>query len=149
MAGRYRVRPAVAADLDAIMAIELRSFTDPWTGAAIASAMSTAGAIATVAESDRGIIGCMLGRAAAGEGEIHSVAVNPDERGRGIGSLLVADAIERFVAAGAGTVWLEVRESNAAARALYRQAGFTEAGRRRKYYRAPVEDALVLQLELG
>ncbi len=149
MVGRYRVRPAVAADLDAIVAIELASFPDPWPRQALSGAMAASGAVAIVAECDGTTVGYLLGQVVSGEGEIHSVAVDTAERGNGLGTMLVADAVERFRSAGTVTVWLEVRESNAAARSLYRQAGFIEAGRRRRYYQAPTEDALVLQLTLG
>nr|MCU0626508.1 GNAT family N-acetyltransferase [Gemmatimonadaceae bacterium] len=58
-------------------------------------------------------------------------------------------AIEAAVAAGCEAIWLEVRVSNAAARALYERRGFTLVGRRRGYYRKPVEDALVLRRSLS
>lgn len=150
MAARYRVRPAAAADLDALVEIERLSFSDPWTCEAIAEALSTAGAMALAAVGDPSgeVIGFLLGRSAAGEGEIHSLAVRPSERGQGVGRLLVDRAIAAFRSGGAAAVWLEVRESNVAARSLYGAAGFTVVGRRRNYYRHPVEDALVLRLPL-
>lgn len=61
---------------------------------------------------------------------------------------MVLEVCRRLVERGAETAFLEVRESNTAAQALYRALGFTSVGRRRSYYRAPREDALVLAAAL-
>jgi ribosomal-protein-alanine N-acetyltransferase len=82
------------------------------------------------------------------EGEIANLAVAPDWRGRGIGALLLVTAITAARSRDATALYLEVRDSNDAARALYAAHGFLEVGRRRRYYRKPVEDALVLRLVL-
>ena len=81
------------------------------------------------------------------EAEIANLAVRTDRRRTGIGQLLVEAAIAAATAGGARTVYLEVRESNVAARALYQRHGFTAVGTRPKYYRNPSEDALVLRLD--
>ena len=83
-------------------------------------------------------------RSVSGEAEILNLAVTPGWRRRGLGRRLVETAIEAARAAGATRIFLEVRESNGAALALYAALGFLEAGRRRNYYRAPEEDALIL-----
>ena len=69
-------------------------------------------------------------------------------RRAGAGALLLNGAMAAARARGATAVHLDVRESNAAARALYARFGFTEVGRRRAYYREPVEDALMLRSDL-
>ena len=81
-----------------------------------------------------------------GEAELESMAVEPEQRGQGIGRLLLASTIEAARSAGATLLRLEVRRSNQAALRLYRSAGLTVTGERRGYYRDPVEDALLLQL---
>jgi ribosomal protein S18 acetylase RimI-like enzyme len=64
-----------------------------------------------------------------------------------VGRALVQHVLEALSARGARQIYLEVRESNAPARALYAAHGFTEVGRRKGYYRRPVEDAIVLRLD--
>jgi ribosomal-protein-alanine N-acetyltransferase len=91
--------------------------------------------------------GFVLARAAAGEAEILALAVLPAARRRGLGTALMEAAMAAALAHGAAAMFLEVAEPNGAARALYRGLGFTEAGRRRRYY-ADGSDALVLRRDL-
>jgi len=84
---------------------------------------------------------------AADEGEILNLAVAPDGRRRGLGRELVRATIDALTEREVRQVYLEVRESNAPARALYATFGFKEVGRRQQYYRRPVEDAIVLRLD--
>lgn len=97
-----------------------------------------------VAEEENGVCGLVVFRITADEAEILNLAVYPGQRRRGIGLRLVDDAIGACKAAGVRKIFLEVRDSNEAARKFYARMGFTEAGRRRKYYGEPQEDALVL-----
>lgn len=81
--------------------------------------------------------------------ELLRVAVLPQLRRRGIGGALLDAVLERSRKGGAGVMRLEVRASNAPARELYLSRGFCEIGVRRAYYRAPVEDACLMELRLG
>lgn len=78
-----------------------------------------------------------------------NIVVAPEMRGRGIGRFLLKKMIEEGISSGSGSVWLEVRPSNLAARKLYGRMGFREVARRRRYYRDTSEDALVMALELS
>ena len=89
--------------------------------------------------------GYLVARQMADEGEILNVGVEPARRRHGVGSVLVSAGLDRLRALGARQVFLEVRESNVAARALYGRFGFVEVSRRAKYYRRPVEDAILLR----
>ena len=143
------LRRATAADLDAVVAIERVSFSDPpWSRASFASLLGDARVRFTVA-SDRAIAGYVVTWVVADEGELANLAVAPDRRRLGIGRRLLDHAIAEALAAGARSLYLEVRESNLAARTLYGARGFAEVGRRRSYYRNPVEDALLLRFEHG
>ncbi|WP_425051374.1 GNAT family N-acetyltransferase [Psychromarinibacter sp. S121] len=96
--------------------------------------------------------GFALGRALAGEAELLTLAVDPDARRQGTGRRLMADFHDNAVQRGAETVFLEVAEDNAAARALYTACGYVEVGRRKAYYRHPDGsrvDALVMQKALS
>jgi ribosomal-protein-alanine N-acetyltransferase len=92
-----------------------------------------------VAETDDAVAGFLVTRETApGETEILNMAVDPAMRQRGIGKKLLAAAL-------GGAVFLEVRDSNAPARALYESVGFRIVGRRRGYYEKPLEDAIVMR----
>ena len=92
--------------------------------------------------------GLVLARVAADEAEILTLAVHPDRRRTGIARRLLGAAATMAGAAGARSLFLEVSEANAAARALYAAAGFTTVGRRRHYY-ADRSDALVQRRPVG
>lgn len=78
------------------------------------------------------------------EGQITNVAVHPDHRRKGFGDAIVRSLLRHAKDERLESVSLEVRASNAAAIALYKRAGFTEAGRRKGFYTKPTEDALVM-----
>jgi ribosomal-protein-alanine N-acetyltransferase len=94
------------------------------------------------------VVGYVVAWVVADEAEIANLAVTQERRRSGIGRRLLEAAASEAEVAGARMVYLEVRESNAAARALYGSGGFTLVGRRSRYYRNPSEDALVLRLDL-
>ena len=83
-----------------------------------------------------------------GDADLLTIATVPRARRRGLAAAMLRELIGLARAAGCRAVLLEVRVSNDAARALYARHGFTTAGRRRRYYTAPVEDALVMRLPL-
>ncbi len=142
MDARCRIRAASTADLDAIARIEAASFADPWPRRAFQAHL---GDPFFVAESAHGVAGYLVARLMGDEAEILNVAVRPDARGAGIGRTLLEGALVALKGLKAMAVFLEVRVSNVAARRLYETVGFTEVGRRRAYYAAPVEDALILR----
>ena len=161
VAGAVHIRPAVDADITAMVAIERASFSDPWTAAAIASTLRYDHMRVLVAEERGGVsgdnggdgagrpLGYVVAMIAGPEAEIADLAVSPDARRRGIGRAMIDRLLADLGAVGVVSVFLEVRESNHAARALYESRGFHGIGRRRRYYRLPVEDALLLKRELG
>lgn len=147
-----QVRTARAADVAQISAIEVASFSDPWSAHAFMSSLQRPEVRMTVAESRpearRAVVaGYMVAWFVAGEGEIANVAVHPEWRRRGVGAALLDDILAAARAADVHAMYLEVRASNAAAQALYASRGFLPVGRRRRYYVDPVEDALVLRWE--
>src|SRR5881296_1906343 len=140
-AARYRIRPARAAD---VVAIERATFSDPWSANDFEECIAS-GVPFLVAEQRGAVLGYAIAHWAADEAEILNVGVAPAYRRQGVGRALV----ERMLAAlhdhGARVVYLEVRESNVIARRLYESLGFTEVARRARYYRRPVEDAVILR----
>lgn len=99
---------------------------------------------ARVAEEEGTVCGLIVFRTMADEAEILNLAVASARRRRGIGSRLMEDALAACKTAGVKRIFLEVRDSNEAARSFYLRIGFNEVARRRKYYSEPMEDALVL-----
>jgi ribosomal-protein-alanine N-acetyltransferase len=149
MDAHYRIRPAVLADAPALVAIERRCFGDPWSEASFREALTSAWNFVLVAQAARGVVGYLVGREAGGIGEVLNLAVSPEFRRRGVGEALLCGGLAAFQRSRMEEVFLEVRESNTSARALYARHGFRPVGQRSSYYRNPKEDALVLRLELS
>ena len=100
---------------------------------------------ALVVEHAGGVVGFIVGRQVADEWEIENIAVTGAARRRGLGSRLVGELLDHVRGRGGKSVFLEVRESNRAARSLYEKWAFIEVGRRKAYYQNPAEDALILK----
>jgi ribosomal-protein-alanine N-acetyltransferase len=101
-----------------------------------------------VAERDAAMLGFAVAVCSEDFAELESVAVMAAQRRQGVGRELCGHAMQWAAARGARTMQLEVRASGAGARALYASLGFAEQGRRRAYYRAPVEDAVLMTVRL-
>jgi ribosomal-protein-alanine acetyltransferase len=89
------------------------------------------------------IEGFVVAHLIGAECEIENIVVNPQSQRRGLGKILLDELLKRVQQAGCDAVFLEVRESNRAARAFYEKCGFREVGRRVKYYAQPQEDAVL------
>jgi [ribosomal protein S18]-alanine N-acetyltransferase len=146
-----RTAPALSearpADAAAIAALHKTSFQRGWGEEEVYSLLIDKNVIAHRAMIGRVMAGFILSRLAAGEAEILSVAIAPKQRGRGFARPLLDLNLRRLAGLGARTVFLEVDENNAPARALYRRAGFADVGRRKSYYKNGA-NALVLRRDL-
>lgn len=125
-------------------AIERAAFSDPWSAGQLRECLD-AGLDFLVADRDGRVVGYVVAVRAADEAEILNLCVAPAARRAGTGRALVRAILDRVAAHGARAAYLEVRDSNHAARRLYEGEGFAPVGRRRDYYRRPVEDAIVLR----
>jgi [ribosomal protein S18]-alanine N-acetyltransferase len=146
-----KIRPATAADIPAIAALESQADTAAhWSRQQYEEifASSVPQRSVLVIEDATAIQGFLVATVVAGEWEIENVAVAVDARRRGLGSLLVGKLLDQARGENAHAVFLEVRESNTPASALYQKFGFAETGRRKDYYRNPREDAIVYRLSL-
>jgi ribosomal-protein-alanine N-acetyltransferase len=140
------IRPTLAVDVPEMASIEALAFSDPWPASSFHELLAHPfSRMATATDEAGGIVGYCIILRAADEAEIANIATAPGARRRGIGARLLDEAITAVESAGGVAMFLEVRESNTAARALYASRGFAAVGRRRGYYRHPVEDALVLR----
>ena len=137
-------------DLDEIVRLEKESFTDPWPKKGFEVQLGDGSSIMLTArlEDSTSVTGEIIGYLCAyqifEELQLASVAVKETFRRQGIARRLIAEMIRQGREGGAKEIWLDVRESNAAARRLYEGLGFREVYRRKNYYRKPKEDALVL-----
>lgn len=144
---------AVQGHVAGIAALHATMFETGWSEAEIARLLLHPGSVALVATAGQpnAIGGFAMAQVAADEAEILTIGVAEGWRRNGVAARLV-DGIKRASAkAGARSLFLEVADSNVAARGLYARKGFTQAGRRQGYYAragAPAEDALILRCAL-
>lgn len=133
------IRPANREDLRALEAIEKQS-----PGSAGWAAEAYLNYDCRVAEQGGRVVAFLVvQRVAPDEAEILNVAVDPAARRQGWARRLIGEFLSEFD----GTCWLEVRESNAAARSLYDSIGFRVAGARTGYYASPSESAVVMSIQ--
>jgi [ribosomal protein S18]-alanine N-acetyltransferase len=157
----FHIRDAGRQDLDAVMALERNTAEAPhWTEieyAAIVSADREADTLVRrcllVAEGEGGLIGFAVGKiVGAGKGtvaELESIVVEEAKRRLGVGRALGKAVIAWSQQQGADALELEVRAGSMGPIALYTGLAFSVVGRRPAYYRLPVEDALLMRLDLG
>jgi ribosomal-protein-alanine N-acetyltransferase len=148
-ASAIAIRRLATSDVPAVLAILQESpEAAPWSPDSLRQ-LASVEQPAWVADLEGVPVGFLIGRIAADEFEILNIAVSRAHRRSGIGSRLLESALEFSRVAGCARAYLEVRVSNAPAITLYTRYRFTESGRRVRYYRDPVEDALVLSLNLS
>lgn len=131
---------------DRLAELHATAFDAPWDAATFAALLDQSGV--HLIERDAGFI---LIRVVADEAEILTLAVRPEARRAGLGLILVKAAADAALDRGASTLFLEVAEDNAPARALYVRAGFSQVGKRPRYYArqgGAAVDALLLSLIL-
>jgi ribosomal-protein-alanine acetyltransferase len=101
---------------------------------------------ATDPNHERAVAGFIVSRVVVGELHVNNVAVRPEFRRQGLAARLLEAVLTQGRRSGAKIAFLEVRAGNVAAQGLYRRCGFQVTGRRRRYYREPAEDALLMSL---
>jgi ribosomal-protein-alanine N-acetyltransferase len=143
------IAPATAFDLDAIEEIERHSFAQPWPRQAFEAELVRDIARLTVARMPAVVGFCNYwiitdDQGPGGELQIMAIATHPDHRRAGVGSALLAHALDQGRAHHAQVATLEVRRGNAPAIAMYERAGFRIVHVRAGYYTDNGEDALVM-----
>lgn len=137
------------SEIDAILAIEEVSFTNPWTREMYVAELKSPGVsfFLLAKDSDGAIVGfCSFWRV-LDELHINNLAVLPERRREGIATALLERVMNEAIDLRTRRMMLEVRRSNKPALTLYERFGFSVAGIRRRYYTNPIEDALVLSRE--
>lgn len=147
-AGTWVLSEMRAQDLRQVIEIERRSFDNPWSSALFLQELripfSRMLVIRPIGGPDEPIVGYLCRWFVADEIHVLNVAVHPDYRGRGLGGILLGEALREAERGRADAVTLEVRRSNEAARRLYASFDFEEVGVRRNYY-GRGEDALIMR----
>jgi len=155
--GSFRLIPMQEGDLDEVLALEQRSFNEPWSrkmflgelhGNTFATnlVLRTGGAGFGEGVGAGALLGYIMFWVVFEELHLMNLAVLPEVRRRGLGTALVRHAL--MAAHGARMALLEVRASNTAALALYRKLGFAQKSLRKGYYVHPCEDAVIMMREL-
>jgi [ribosomal protein S18]-alanine N-acetyltransferase len=144
------LRTASASDIADVVAMERACYSDPWPASSF-TALPTNDRVCFLVARDaqsQTLLGFAIAWHVEDEGELANLAVAADARRRGIGTALLEAVTGDALGRGTSQFYLEVRESNTAARQMYAAAGFEQVGRRKGYYRQPVEDALILRRTL-
>lgn len=164
------IRPAEPSDLAEVAEIEAASIPQPWSLKSFSEALRSPNVIFLVAEKSgteetvetgssaaeevpeengmKKIVGYCVLYTASDEGEIPAIAVEKKYRRRGIARELLRKAAALAEQKNVRRIFLEVRESNRAAKSLYESAGFLTDGKRPRFYAEPVEDAWIMHQDL-
>ena len=141
------IEPMNASHVPQIAQLEKRCFSDPWSEKSIASELENPLSVWLVAVDGGQIIGYVGSQTVLGETDMMNLAVAPEARRQGTGRALVLALVDALTEKGSHSLMLEVRVSNTPAQKLYESLGFSQVGRRPKYYVNPREDALILRKE--
>lgn len=143
-------RPCTPQDVDALLAIEQRVYSHPWTRGNVQDSLSAAH-WAWLAHEQQELVAYWLALPILDELHLLNLAVHPEHQGRGLARAALAHLREQAEQAGLQDIWLEVRASNQRAQAVYRADGYQTVGQRRDYYPAGNgrrEDALLMRRSL-
>ena len=145
-----QLRVAGPGDLDLVTALEAEVFSeDPWTPFMIAEELSSPASRYWIATDGSGnVIGYGGAKVGGDQADVMTIGVAPHARGRGVGRAILDALLEGARQAGAADIFLDVRPSNEGAIALYNSRGFVEIGRRPRYFRNPVEEAVEMRAPL-
>lgn len=140
------IRDATPADIPAMIGLTDHSATAAqWSREQYDSVFTqdSPRRLAIIVQDSRGMQGFLIANGIFDEWEIENIAIAGPARRRRLGTRLLGEFLDRARAEGARSVFLEVRESNRAACALYEKWSFQQTGRRPRYYSNPVEDAII------
>ncbi len=141
----HREKNDIEALVKSLYAIEIASFSDPWTETSFYEMLASEAVSLALLCEDTTPIGYGFFAVVVPEGEVLNLAVAPKERAKGYGREILQRSIAVLEEKGVTDLFLEVRERNTPARTLYQSQGFREIGIRKNYYRYPVENAVVMK----
>jgi len=143
------IRLATFADIPALQQLDSLCGLNAWTPDVYKGLILSDSCEVTVWINDRTVIGFCAVRSVCPDLELLKIGVHPERQGEGIATALLHGALSDAIKAGCHECFLEVRWSNNRAISFYKKEGFEMVGIRRKYYRAPVEDARVMRKKMA
>lgn len=141
---RIEIREMTQEDSQDVWILQKQCFSVPWSLDSIQKMFVTEGYYNLIAKQGEVLVGYIGMKTVLDEADITNVAVHPAWRRQEIGKKLLQGLLKRAVQQGVCQIFLEVRESNIAARKLYTQAGFKDVDKRKNYYEKPKEDAYIM-----
>jgi ribosomal-protein-alanine N-acetyltransferase len=147
-----RPAPMTVAMVDEVAAIEATAYSFPWTRGNFIDSLAAGYLAEVLLDAGGRVVAYDVAMKGVDEMHLLNITVAPAHQGRGHALTLLDRLVERCRLLQAGTLWLEVRQSNERARRIYERYGFRPKGLRRGYYPAPQgqrEDALVMSLAIG
>lgn len=144
-----RLQPITVADLDAVLEVEVQAYSFPWTRGNFIDSLAAGYLAERLLGPNDELLGYFVAMSGVDELHLLNLTVAPAHQRQGHAATLLDVLAERCCQLHLPMLWLEVRASNARARHVYRQRGFTEVGLRRHYYPGPRgtrEDAVVMNL---
>jgi [ribosomal protein S18]-alanine N-acetyltransferase len=148
MTEHIEITPASWSDLDAVHRLEVTSFPSPWRREFFESELSGDSRLHFVARRNGRVVGYVFAMWFFDEMHVNKIAVDPDQRRKGIARALMKRCVDFAVANSIGTISLEVRQSNRGAQAFYKELGFSATHVRPRYY-PDGEAAVVMATELS
>lgn len=142
------IRDLRPEDVPEVLAIEKISFTSPWSEILFMNEIFKPRSLPKAAMIGEKLVGYICANYLLDEAHILNLTVHPDFRKQGIASELIHYMTALLRKEGCLTIFLEVRQSNAAALGMYEKAGFRTISARKAYYTLPVEDAVIMALHL-
>jgi ribosomal-protein-alanine N-acetyltransferase len=142
------IRKMLDSDLPEVMRLERELFTDPWQEEMFRQELEAESAYLLETSEEKKLIGYVCALQILDEFMITNIAVRNEEQQKGYGKKLLLYLTGEMVKQGCKRCFLEVRAKNFHAIEFYKRQGFETIGRRKNYYREPVDDALVMKLEL-
>ena len=141
------IREMTFDDIEAVCAIEAENFSpaEIWSDTGFLSHLLRSDALYLAAQDGEDVVGYAGLLMVPDEADITKISVSPASKKQGVGYALLRELLLRAKEQGIAKVFLEVRESNAAALRLYEKAGFVRTGVRKGYYTAPTEDPVLME----
>ncbi|MGP1497831.1 MAG: ribosomal protein S18-alanine N-acetyltransferase [Schaalia odontolytica] len=145
------LRTASPADLELFAMLEAEVFAeDPWTPYMIAEELASPASRYWIATDSSGdVVGYGGAKVGGDQADVMTIGVRAHARGQGVGAAILDALLDWSREAGACEIFLDVRPSNDSAIRLYESRGFVEIGRRPRYFRNPVEEAVEMRAPLG
>ena len=151
-AGGPALRPMSSLHLDAVMAVEVASYAFPWSRGNFIDSLAAGHLAWLLMDADDMLLGYFVAMVGVDELHLLNITVAPAVQGRGHARRLIEALVGLARERRASQLWLEVRETNGRARAMYGRLGFVQVGQRKNYYPAGFgrrEDAVVMSLQIN